>query len=436
MEFSSLLWSIPFLGIIFSMALLPLLCEKSWHKYGLYVLAFWPAVYLLLIAYVFGFSKVFDATFEPIFAHFLPFIILISSLYTISGGIYLDFPRGYGPLFNVCFLFFGSLLAGWIGTTGAATLLIRPLLRANSGRKHQTHILLFFLFLIANIGGAATPLGDPPLLIGFLEGVNFFWFFKNLYPFFLSVIAALCVLFFIIDTILFKIDPAICKEKTDRPLFIIRGATNLYFIAFILIAVIFCNFEGEFTLFNEKFTYSSLIRNIAIVIFALVSMKITPRSIREKNYFSFEPVKEVAELFAGIFITVTPIIHILHQGLNGELKFIFDWIAPDGQFDASKCFWACGLLSAFLDNAPTFLIFFHLTSGDAIELMTTKANILTAISVATVFMGALTYIGNAPNLMVKSIYSNYGLKPPSFFGYMAWSMLILVPMFLIIARYF
>lgn len=436
MDFSSLLWSIPFLGIIFSMSFFPLLYPRFWHKYGAYVPLFWSVIYLFFSAYIFGFSALFKAAFEPIFDHYLPFIILISALYIVSGGIYLDFPRGYGPLFNVCFLFFGSLLAGWIGTTGAATLLIRPLLRANLGRKTQAHILVFFLFLVANIGGAATPLGDPPLLIGFLEGIDFFWFFKNLYPFFLSAIIGLCSLFFMLDVFLFKLDPAVHRDKTDSPLFILRGSVNLYLIVLILIAVICCNFKGGFTLFGESFMYSSLVRNGIIAAIAFISIKITPHTIREKNSFSFDPIKEVAELFIGIFITVTPIIHILHKGQSGALKFMFDWIAPDANFIASKCFWACGLLSAFLDNAPTFLIFFHMTSGNAMELMTAKANILSAISISTVFMGALTYIGNAPNLIVKSIYSHYGLKPPSFFGYITWSAIILIPMFLIIAKYF
>jgi Na+/H+ antiporter NhaD/arsenite permease-like protein len=327
------------------------------------------------------------------------------------------------------------MLAGWIGTTGAATLLIRPLLRVNADRKYKTHILVFFIFLVANIGGLASPLGDPPLFIGFLEGIDFFWFIKHLYPFLLWTMLGLCFLFFIIDGALFYKDPGIYINRSDEPIFILQGLRNLWLIVLILLLVIFCNFKGEFMLFNENFKYASFIRNILFVTISLISLRITPTEIRQKNCFSLDPIKEVAELFAGIFITVTPIIYILHKGYDGELKFLFDWMSCEGNFIAGRCFWASGILSSMLDNAPTFLIFFHLTSGNAVELMNVKSNILAAISIATVFMGALTYIGNAPNLMVKSISTDYGVKAPSFIGYLLWSFVILIPIFFIISMY-
>lgn len=439
MEFSNVLWTVPFLGIILSMSFLPLLCKNFWHKHGGYVPAFWTLIYLFFIAYIFGANKISDAVFEPIFDHYIPFIILISSLYVVSGGIFIDFPRGNGSLFNTGFLFFGSLISGLIGTTGSATLLIRPLLRSNSDRKYKTHLLVFFIFLIANIGGVSTPLGDPPLFIGFLEGVNFFWFVKNLYRYQLLTTIFLCLIFFVIDHQLLKYeslsqakkDSQTKKDKGDHIVF--RGRRNLALILGILVTVILCNFDGFFILFGEKFSYSSLIRSTILFIIAIISLKITPHTIRERNSFSFEPVKEIVILFASIFTTVTPIIAMLHQGTNGPLKFIFDWIAPNNEIVASRCFWASGLLSSILDNAPTFLIFFHMLSGNAAELMTIKANLLSAISISTVFMGAMTYIGNAPNLMVKSIAANYGVKAPSFIGYMVWSIGILIPVFFVIS---
>lgn len=435
MDFSNLLWLVPFFGIIFSMSFLPLLCPNFWHKHSGKVPMFWTVLYLSSVCYVFGFFKIFEAILDPIVVHYIPFIVLIASLYITSGGIFLDFPRGYGPIFNVCFLFLGSMLAGWIGTTGAATLLIRPLLRVNADRRYKTHILVFFIFLIANIGGLATPLGDPPLFIGFLEGVDFFWFIKHLYPFLLCTSLALCFLFFVIDSVLFYRDPGIYVNRTDEPIFILHGIRNLGLIILILSLVIFCNFKSEFSLFDIKFSYASLIRNVSLAAIALFSLKITRSEIRQKNCFSMEPIKEVAELFAGIFITVTPIIYILHKGCDGELKFLFDWMTSNGEFIATRCFWASGVLSSILDNAPTFLMFFHLTSGNAIELMGAKSNILIAISISTVFMGALTYIGNAPNLMVKSISEDYGVEAPSFIGYLLWSITILVPIFFIVSMF-
>ncbi|GHU11432.1 sodium:proton antiporter [Alphaproteobacteria bacterium] len=433
MDFSSAIWSVPFLGIILSMSFLPLLCPKFWHKYASFVPAFWASVYLISVACVFGASKIFVATLEPILVHYIPFIALIAALYITSGGIFIDFPRGRGPLFNVCFLLVGSLVAGWIGTTGAATLLIRPFLRANIGRKYKTHLLIFFIFLIANIGGAATPLGDPPLFIGFLEGIDFFWFIKNLYGILFSTIIVLCAIFFAIDCWLYKKETENHEIKQNDKRFVFKGTKNLFLLGLILLTVIFCNFDGDFEILGEKFRYSSLIRNTLLMIISLISLKITTKEIRERNHFSFAPIREVSELFAGIFITVIPIIHILHQGSAGEFAWIFNWISPTGAFIPNRCFWASGLLSSTLDNAPTFLIFFHLVSGNAAELMTAKASILTAISVSTVFMGALTYIGNAPNLMVKSIAKKYNVKAPSFIGYMLWSIGILVPIFFIIS---
>ena len=439
MEFSSLMWSVPFLGIIFSMSLLPLICPKFWHKYGSAVPFFWISIYLFFVEYAFGFPKIFCAIFEPLANHYVSFIVLISALYITAGGVFLDFPRKQqSPFFNTAFLFFGSLLSGWIGTTGASTLLIRPLLRANANRICKTHIVLFFIFLISNIGGAATPLGDPPLFIGFQEGVDFFWFLKALYKYTIPTTVVLCVIFFAVDCFLLSKEKHIeteTEEEKENSGFIIEGHKNIFLIFGILLAIIFCDFNGTFSIFGKAFKHASIMRNIIIAAIAFISIKITPEKMREKNHFSFDPIKEIAELFVGIFITVTPVICILDQGVNGEMKFIFDWMAPMGEFIASRCFWVSGMLSSVLDNAPTFLIFFHMISGNAAEMMAEKSRLLVSISISTVFMGALTYIGNAPNLMVRSIARNYGVSPPSFVGYIGWSALILCPIFYIVARF-
>jgi Na+/H+ antiporter NhaD/arsenite permease-like protein len=435
LEFVSALWACPFLGIIFSVSFLPLLCSGFWNRYASRVLLFWPIVYLLLVVHQFGPNKAIFAVFDSITADYIPFIVLIASLYIVSGGIFIDFPQKCSAFFNTLVLFFGSLIAGWIGTTGAAVLLIRPLLRANEERKYKTHLVVFFIFLVANIGGGSSPLGDPPLFIGFLNGIDFFWFIKNLYPFLIGAIIALCLLFFIIDFALLKIDRAAILEETKRPIVIFQGMENLIVVELIVLTVILCNFKGGFSLGGEKFHYSSVLRNILLAIITWVSLKITPHEIRQKNCFSFAPIREVSELFIGVFITIAPIIYILQQGKNGAFRCIFEWIAPNGEVLANRCFWASGLLSSILDNAPTFLVFFHLTSGDANALMSAKANVLTAFSISVVFMGALTYIGNAPNLMVKSISEGYGVKVPSFLGYLLWSCAILLPIFLIISHF-
>lgn len=433
MDFESILWAIPFLGIIFSMSFLPLLAPNFSEKHGGMVPFGWTAIYLACVAWIFGFREVIPATLEPLLNDYVSFIIQIATLYIVAGGIYVDFPNGRGPVFNTMFLFLGSLLAGWIGTTGAAMLLIRPFLRVNARRKYKVHLMVFFIFLVANIGGAATPLGDPPLFIGFLKGIDFFWFIQNLAPFLFGTTFVLCGLFYIVDTILFKKETGHFETARDNVSFEIKGARNLFFLVLVLVAVILCQFEGSFNVFGETYNYSSVLRNISLISIAILSLKLTHKDIREKNGFTFAPIREVAEFFIAIFITVAPILSILSKGENGSLSMIFNWIAPGGEFILSKCFWASGLLSSVLDNAPTFLIFFHLASGNAAELMTTKAEILTSFSISTVFMGALTYIGNAPNLMVRSISEQHGIKVPSFLGYMGWSIGILAPIFLVIS---
>jgi len=433
MDFDSLLWVLPFVGIIFSMSFMPLLCPKFWDRYSGYIPLGWTFLYLFSVSLFFSPSQAFYAAFHPLMNDYVSFIVQVATLYIVAGGIYIDFPRGKGPIFNTIFLAFGSMLSGWVGTTGSSMLLIRPFLRANQKRRHKVHLVIFFIFLVANIGGVATPLGDPPLFIGFLKGVDFFWFIKHLYPFLFGTIFGLCGLFYIIDSYLFKTETGHFELSQDNAVFSIKGFRNLLLLMLVLLTVILCEFNGTFRLFGDEYKYSSLLRNSILCCISLISLKVTHKVVRENNGFTMAPIKEVAEFFIAIFITVVPILSILEKGTNGPLAAIFNWIAPNGEFILSKCFWASGLLSSLLDNAPTFLIFFHMTSGDAVELMTTKSSILASFSIATVFMGGLTYIGNAPNLMIRSISNSSGIKMPSFLGYMLWSAGILVPVLFIVS---
>lgn len=440
MDFSNIMWGVPCLGIIFSMSFIPLISGKFWNQYSRQIFIFWTLTYIICAGYVFSVPSILLSVIDAIFSDYVSFIIQISTLFIVSGGIFINLAVRSTPIFNSVFLFGSSLLAGWIGTTGTATLMIRPILRANSHRHYRVHLMVFFIFLVANIGGAFSPLGDPPLFVGFTNGIDFFWFAKHLYPYIFGTLFFLCVLFFLIDTQLLKVEKRIRKksklsenEDGEENEFCVKGKFNIVLLALVLITVIFCNFNAEFTVWEKNYNWSSVARNIILLIISWTSLKFTRRSIRERNNFSLAPIQEVAELFAGIFITATPIIEMLHQGSNGSLKWIFEQITHNGEFVLQKCFWISGLLSSILDNTPTFLIFFHLTSGNAQDLMTTHASLLTSFSIATVFMGALTYIGNAPNLMVKSISRNYGVKVPSFLEYMLWSFGILTPVFIIIS---
>lgn len=434
MDFYNLCWAIPFIGIILSMSFLPLILPIFWQRHHGKVPFFWVGIYLIGVAYNFGINHIPTAVLEPIISDYLSFIIQISTLYIISGGIYIEFNQKGNAWFNTIFLFCGSFLAGWIGTTGAATLLIRPLLRANSGRSYQSHIVVFFIFLVANIGGIMTPLGDPPLFIGFLKGIDFFWFSKNLYPYWFITTITLCVIFFMLDSYLLQKEKPITNVDSQNNInIVLKGTNNIILLALVLAVVITCNFTNTFSIGGLSFHYSSLLRNSLLCLIAIISMKITPHTIRKQNTFSLEPLKEIALLFMGIFITVDPIIHILHLGHEGPCRCLYDFMSCNNEFVPSRFFWISGLLSSFLDNAPTFLIFFHLASGNAQILMTTQAHLLTAFSLSTVFMGALTYIGNAPNLMVVSIAQSLKVKTPSFLKYMLWAWGILGPILLAIS---
>lgn len=433
MNFDSMLWGVPFFGIILSMSFLPLISPKFWEKYSGYVPLGWTLLYLTAIGFSFGIAEVGKAFAKPLIDDYVSFIVQIATLYIVAGGIYIDFPSGKGPAFNTIFLFFGAILAGWIGTTGASMLLIRPFLRVNTKRQHKVHLMIFFILLVANIGGAATPLGDPPLFIGFLKGIDFFWFIRHLYPILFGTIVTLCAMFYAIDTYLFKKETGHFDISQDDASFSIKGIKNLLLLMLILLVVILCQFPERFSLFGDEYLYSSLIRNCLLIGIAACSIKITHKNIREANGFTLAPIREVAEFFIAMFVTVSPLLVILAQGKDGAFAPIFEWIAPNGTYSLIKCFWASGLLSSFLDNAPTFLVFFHLTSGNAQELMTVKSAILSTFSISTVFMGALTYIGNAPNLMIRSISESYGIKVPSFLGYIKWSAGILIPIFIIIS---
>ena len=347
-------------------------------------------------------------------------------------------------------LLIGTLLASWIGTTGAAMVLIRFLLRANSWRQHRTHIVVFFIFLVANIGGCLTPLGDPPLFLGYLRGVPFFWTLAHIWPLLLLNTAVLLAAFVLIDRRMMKKEDAFALERLEidrkaarRIPLRIEGKRNIIFLAMIIIAVILNGLIPQTEMFinpETGYTYGIDINEgihlgieyfvqIGIILIAMIlSLKTTPKKVRTDNEFEWGPIAEVAKLFIGIFITMIPALAIL-RAHGGDL----------GITNPTGFFWATGLLSSFLDNSPTYVVF--LTTAGSLGLMgpdviitsagVVTSEILLAISAGAVFMGAMTYIGNAPNFMVKNIAEKSKVKMPSFFGYMGWSCAILLPLFAI-----
>jgi Na+/H+ antiporter NhaD/arsenite permease-like protein len=362
------------------------------------------------------------------------------ALFTVSGGIHLKGSIVGTPIVNTAILLLGTFLASWMGTTGAAMLLIRPLIRANAWRTRKTHVIVFFIFLVANIGGSLTPLGDPPLFLGFLKGVSFFWTTKFLIKEMLTAAAILIVIFFIIDSIYYKRETRKPTKNESDEKIKIEGKVNFVLLAAIVGAVIASSFDlgKAFTIHHVSMPMASLIQVVLLIITTFISIKITKKEVREGNEFSWEPIKEVAKLFACIFITMVMPIAMLKAGADGPLGLVIKSVVDsNGNFINSHFFWATGALSSFLDNAPTYVIFFETAGGNAAELMTTYSDTLVAISIGAVFMGANTYIGNAPNFMVKSIAEERGIAMPSFFGYMLkYSIPILIPVFIIITIIF
>ena len=334
-------------------------------------------------------------------------------------------------------LLVGALLASVIGTTGASMILIRPIIRANDNRPFNAHVVVFFIFLVSNIGGSLTPLGDPPLFVGFLRGVDFFWTTANLWRETLFVGGVVLAVFLAIDIILHRREAGAPKIKDPTPdsKVRIRGLPNIPLLAGVIGAILLsATWKPEVSVSIQGVTLElqNLVRDAVILALAFVSLAISRREYREANGFNWGPIAEVAKLFAGIFICIVPVIAILRAGHEGALAPLVALVtSAQGTPNDLAYFWLTGALSSFLDNAPTYLVFFELAGGDPHHLMTEFASTLAAISAGAVFMGANTYIGNAPNFMVYAIARQRGVKMPGFFGYMLWSGLVLIPAFLI-----
>lgn len=431
------LWGVPFAGILLSIALVPLLAPIFWHHHFGKVAAGWALAFLLPFAVLFGIHAAGVAVVHVLLAEYIPFVILLTALFTVSGGIYIRGNLRGSPALNTAILAIGAVLASFMGTTGASMLLIRPLIRANDDRRHRAHVVVFFIFIVSNAGGSLTPLGDPPLFLGFLKGVDFFWTVRHIFPETLFLVGTLLALFFALDTWFYR-----TREEVSRPDptpdtrgIGFDGARNFWLLGAIVGLVLLSGFwksAASFDLMGTEVGLPGLVRDFGLVIITILSLKITPTQVHQDNQFSWAPMQEVAKLFAGIFLTIIPVIAMLRAGVDGPFGAIIAAVTrPDGSPNPAMYFWASGVLSSFLDNAPTYLVFFNTAGGDPQLLMTQLAPVLAAISAGSVFMGANTYIGNAPNLMVKSIAEDRGVKMPSFFGYMLWSVGILVPLFVL-----
>ena len=436
----SVAWAIPFAGLLLSIAVCPLLMPAVWHHHFGKISAAWSLAFLLPFAAIFGAGAAWGSLVHALLAEYIPFIILLTALFTVAGGIFIRGNLHGSPALNTGILAIGAVLASFMGTTGASMLLIRPLIRANDNRLHGAHIVVFFIFIVSNAGGSLTPLGDPPLFLGFLKGVDFFWTVGYIFPETLFLVSALLVIFFCMDTWLYRregvlpADPTPDTKPNTKGLGF-DGAANFWLLGAVVALVLMSGFWKSSIVFNVAgmdVGLPGLARDVGLILVTLISLKLTPGKVHADNQFSWGPMLEVAKLFAGIFLTIIPVIAMLRAGLQGPFSGVVAAVTrADGQPDPAMYFWASGLLSSFLDNAPTYLVFFNTAGGDPKVLMTTMATTLAAISAGSVFMGANSYIGNAPNMMVKAIAEERGVKMPSFFGYMLWSGGILVPLFVV-----
>ena len=543
------IWSIiPFIGMLLSIAIIPLINFHFWeHHYGKVSLAW---IVIFSIPFLIGYKS--DGWYEIVhivLLDYVPFIILLTALFTCAGGICLRGSLRGSPAVNTVLIAIGTALASWMGTTGAAMLLIRPILRANQWRTHRIHVVVFFIFLVANIGGSLTPLGDPPLFLGFLKGIDFFWTMA-LFPVMLPVVILLLVIFFIFDTVMFRKEGTPPDDGEKEPLRL-QGVWNFVLVVGIIGAILWSKSlaDGPFkdhsvaekmapqikvaeekmdatkakletyvkehendttikfdksnheyyelranhlhavaavnslraqkthdenrgiSIFGVTVPYFNLVRDGLLLLIAFISLRYTPMyipsslwivarmtflkitdgqghaehghhapdpslletNVRAANGFTWGPILEVAKLFIGIFICMIPALKILQAGMDGSLSTVVLAVQTTTNDPVNAMyFWLTGILSSFLDNAPTYVVFFNTAGGDPTSLMGPMAQTLLAISCGAVFMGANTYIGNAPNFMVKAIAEESGIRMPSFFGYMLWSVVILVPVFVIV----
>ena len=430
------LWGIPFAGLLLSIAVMPILAPSFWHHHYGKVSAAWTLAFFLPFALLFGPAPAGASLVHALVAEYIPFIILLTALFTVAGGIFIRGNLHGSPGLNTGLLLIGSVLASFMGTTGASMLMIRPLIRANDNRTHTAHIVVFFIFIVSNAGGSLTPLGDPPLFLGFLKGVDFFWTGKHIFPETLFLIGSLLAIFYVLDRWYYRKEGVLPVDPTpDAERLGFDGVFNFVLLAGVAGLVLLSGFWKSplvLDVYGTEVGLPGLVRDAGLIAITLLSLKITAAKVHQDNQFSWEPMAEVAKLFAGIFLTIIPVIAMLKAGIGGPFGAVVSAVTrPDGQPDPAMYFWATGVLSSFLDNAPTYLVFFNTAGGDPQVLMTTLAPTLAAISAGAVFMGANTYIGNAPNLMVKAIAEDRGIKMPSFFGYMAWSGTVLIPLFII-----
>jgi Na+/H+ antiporter NhaD/arsenite permease-like protein len=429
----SALWALPFCGILLSIAVGPLLFARWWHPHYGKTALFWAFLVVAPLAWLHGLGTTAQALFQMLALDYIPFILMLFALFTTTGGLVVRGNLHGSPLLNTGLLFVSAILASLIGTTGASMIMVRPLLRANDNRRHNAHIFVFLIFLSANIGGALTPLGNPPLFLGFIHGVDFAWPLLHLIPATGLTVGLLLAVFLAIDTWFYRREGILPNDPTPDSALALSGRINLTLIAVAVGAIVLSGVWKPgmgLELFGARIELQNIARECVMLGVGLASIVLTKAKDRAANGFAWEPLIEVGKLFAAIFVCMIPLMAMLQAGAVGAFAPLVALVTqPGGAPNDPAYFWMTGILSSFLDNAPTYLAFFELAGGDPAVLMTQHASTLAAISLGASFMGANTYIGNAPNFMVYAIARDAGVRMPGFFAYMLWSGCILLPLF-------
>jgi Na+/H+ antiporter NhaD/arsenite permease-like protein len=436
-----LAWGIPFLGLLLTIALAQTLWPAGWSRQYGKLTSLWVVVALLPLLWRFG-SAGGVALEDLLLLDYAPFVISIAALYIIAGGIHIRSRMSGHPGENAILLALGTVCGGIIGTPGATLLFLPVLMKANRWRRHKVHSLLFLVLLVCNIGGAFSPMG-PPLLIGYLRGVSFLWTLRMLAAPTLFVSTLLIALYLALDSLLFyprEDRAARARHKEVHNALGLEGSVNLPLLAGAIILQIVCGMWSStiaITLGATPLPLPDIMRLLGLAGLAGASLRLTPRKVRTENHFEWGPIREVAIVFAGIFACILPLLAILEAGDRGAMAGLLQLVTgPNGQPINWAYFTATGALSSFLDNAPTFLLFFNAAGGDANALMGSQAITLVAISAGAAFWGGLTYVGNAPNLMVRSIAEQHRVHMPGFLLYMIWAAAVLLPVFALTAALF
>ena len=432
---SGLAWAVPFLGLLVSLALGPMLAPRAWHRHAGAVIGFWIAALLLPRAVAAGPAAAAAEAWHAVLTDYLPFITLLLALHAAAGGILLRGGPGGTPAGNTLLLAVGTLLGAVLGQAGAAIVVITPLLRANAHRRRKVHLVLFVILLVANAGGALSPLGNPPLYLGYLQGVPFFWPARHLWAPFLLLAALLLAAFYGLDRVLAAGDPP--PPPAER--LHLRGWGNVGLVLLTGAAVLAqqAGPAGDVVLFGQAVAATRLAAVGVFAAVAALSAAFTPRALRQANDFSWAPMREVALVFLAVFVTLSPVLDLLREGMAGPLAPLLRLTLDQaGQPRPVAYFWLAGGLSAVLDNAPTYLVFFRLAGLHPPGLDPAQTGTLAALSAGAVFFGGLTYLGNAPNLIVRGIAAHRGVRMPGFLAYAALAGAVLAPVLLVLTAVF